>query len=91
MDPITAIRWGAAICVIAASLMVAWGGSARWMAGGFVLFTVASLAWIGAAWWQDEWALLTQNGVLLAVNLWGLGRWSRRAAREGAPAATPAE
>ena len=96
MDPITVIRWGAALCVIAASLMVACGRTARLMAAGFVLFTVASMAWIGAAWWQDEWALLTQNTVLLAINLWGLRRWRRRAAREARPdapaaPATPAE
>ena len=90
MEPLEIVRWGAAICVIAASIMVAVGRPARLVAWGFVLFTVASVAWIGAAAWESKWALLTQNAVLLAVNLWGLVRWTRRA-RDNDMAATPAE
>ena len=82
MELLEIVRWGAALCAIAASLMVAWGEPAKLVAGGFALFTVASLLWIGAAWWEDKWALLVQNGVLLGVNLWGLWRWGRKALGE---------
>ncbi|MEM7710852.1 MAG: hypothetical protein AAF264_08915 [Pseudomonadota bacterium] len=96
MDPLELIRWGAAIFVIAASLMVAWGEPAKLVAWGFVTFTIASILWIGAAWWEGKWALVVQNGALLAVNLWGVFRWFQRVRREGEadrtePAGQPAE
>jgi uncharacterized membrane protein YphA (DoxX/SURF4 family) len=75
---IETIRWGAAICVIAASLMVAWGRPPRLVAWGFALFTLASILWIWAATTEDKPALLIQNGVLLLVNVWGLVRWWQR-------------
>jgi hypothetical protein len=82
MDTLEIVRWAAALLVIAASLMVAWGEPTKLVAFGFWTFTAASIIWIGAAWWEDEWALATQNVVLLAVNLWGVWRWTRRARRE---------
>ena len=78
MDVIELIRWGAALCVIAASLMVAWGDPDRLVAWGFVVFTAASILWITAAGIEGKWALLVQNAVLLGVNLWGVWRWFRR-------------
>jgi hypothetical protein len=86
MDPLEMVRWGAAILVIAASLMVAWGEPARLVAWGFVTFSVASILWIGAALLEAKWALATQNAVLLAVNLWGVMRWFRRVRDEGSTA-----
>ncbi|WGH79473.1 hypothetical protein [Jannaschia ovalis] len=75
MDVLELTRWAAAVATIAAALMVAWGEPPRLVAWGFALFVVASLCWIGASLAQDKPALLIQNGVLLAVNVWGLWRW----------------
>jgi hypothetical protein len=88
MDALELIRWGAAILVIAASIMVAWGDPPRLVAWGFVTFCAASVTWIGAAVYEAKWALMTQNLVLLVVNIWGVRRWFRRAAHvaEDAPA-----
>ncbi|KIT17531.1 hypothetical protein [Jannaschia aquimarina] len=83
MDPVEVTRWGAAICVIAASLMVAWGQPARLVMWGFVVFTVASALWIGAAAIEAKWALVVQNAVLFGVNVWGWVRWAARAREEG--------
>lgn len=91
MDPLEMVRWGAAILVIAASLMVAWGEPARLVAWGFVTFTVASILWIGAAAWEAKWALVIQNAVLLAVNLWGVVRWFRKVPDDAGATAQPAE
>ncbi|MEM7643997.1 MAG: hypothetical protein AAF366_15940 [Pseudomonadota bacterium] len=93
MDPLELIRWGAAILVIAASLMVAWGEPPKLVAWGFVTFSLASILWVGAAWWDGKWALVAQNGVLLLVNLWGVRRWFARVRKENdrSPAAQPAE
>ncbi|MCK0168386.1 hypothetical protein MWU52_12550 [Jannaschia sp. S6380] len=78
MDPLDLVRWAAALCTIAAALMVAWGEPARLVAWGFVLFTVAALLWIGASVADGKADLLAQNVVLLGVNLWGVWRWWRR-------------
>ncbi|CUH13195.1 hypothetical protein JSE7799_00239 [Jannaschia seosinensis] len=78
MDIIEIVRWVAAICVIMAALMVAWGQPVRLVAWGFVIFSLASILWIAAAGIGGKWALLIQNVVLLGVNLWGVWRWFRR-------------
>ena len=80
METVETVRWAAALCVIAASIMVAWGKPPRLVAWGFVLFTVASVAWIGAAAAEDKPTLLVQNAVLLCVNIYGLWNWWRRPA-----------
>jgi uncharacterized membrane protein YphA (DoxX/SURF4 family) len=78
MELVELVRWAAAILTIAAALMVAWGEPARLVAWGFVLFTAAAALWITAAFMDDAWAILAQNLVLLAVNLWGVARWWKR-------------
>jgi uncharacterized membrane protein YphA (DoxX/SURF4 family) len=78
MEPVELVRWAAAILTIAAALMVAWGHPARLVAWGFVLFTAAAILWITASFLDDTWAILAQNVVLLAVNLWGVLRWWKR-------------
>lgn len=75
MEPVELTRWAAAISTIVAASSVAWGSKPRIVAWGFVLFTLASLLWIGAAIATGEMALLSQNAVLLGINLWGLWRW----------------
>ncbi|MGR3493344.1 MAG: hypothetical protein ACU0DW_14935 [Shimia sp.] len=69
------LRWTAAGCTMVASVMVAWGASARMVAWGFVIFTAASLTWITASVIQGLPALLIQNILLLCVNLFGVYRW----------------
>lgn len=78
MEWVEVIRWGAAVCVIVASVLVAWGKTSRIVMWAFVLYTIASVAWIGAAAVQDQPALLVQNAVLLCINLYGLWSWARR-------------
>ncbi|TFL16102.1 hypothetical protein [Jannaschia formosa] len=78
MDLVEWVRWAAAILTIVAALSVAWGEPARLVAWGFVMFTVAAVLWIAAAVVDGKWAILAQNAVLLAVNLWGVWRWWRR-------------
>ncbi len=78
MEALDLVRWAAAISTIVAALIVAWGAPPRLVAGGFVLFTLASLLWIGAALADDAPDLLVQNLVLLGVNLWGVLRWWKR-------------
>ena len=90
MDLGTILQWVAAICVIAASIMVSIGKPKSLVAYAFVLFVVASLAWVWTALERDMPALLAQNGVLLLINLWGLWRWWRRSRAEAAGPA-PAE
>lgn len=78
MDLMETLRWLASVATMLAALCVAWGRPARLVAWGFVLFTLASISWISVATAQDKPALLTQNALLLCVNLWGLVRWWKR-------------
>jgi hypothetical protein len=73
------LRWAASISTIVAALLVAWRGSSRLTAIGFLLFVIASLCWIAASLMGDRDPLLLQNLVLLAINLFGLARWGRAA------------
>lgn len=72
------LRWAAAASTMVASIMVAYGKPNRLVAWGFALFTFASVTWITSSLMQDKPALLSQNVVLLCVNVWGLVRWWRR-------------
>lgn len=78
MDILDYVRWAAALSTIAAAMMVAWGEPAKLVAWGFILFTVASTLWIGAAIADGKIDILIQNGVLFAINLWGVFRWRKR-------------
>jgi hypothetical protein len=82
-----AVEWGASAASITAAVMVACRGAARLTAIAFGLFTLASLGWIAAAAATGQSALLAQNAVLLAINLFGLWRWlrDRRAGSETGP------
>ncbi len=73
------IRWIGAVATIVAAIIVAWGPTAKVMAGGFVLFCIAALSWVYSGIVEDKPALLLQNLVLLAINVLGVWRWSRRA------------
>ena len=89
MDLLTILQWVAAICVIAATVMVSVGRPKSLVAWAFVLYVVASAAWVWTGLVEGMPALLAQNAVLLCINLWGLARWKRRAEADGS--AVPAE
>ncbi|MCB2064399.1 MAG: hypothetical protein KDE25_13325 [Novosphingobium sp.] len=42
---------------------------------GFVLFSIVSLLWIAAGFIQSNMALAFQNGIMLAINLYGVWRY----------------
>ena len=79
MEPIEILRWAAAGLTIVAACLVSFAGSNRLTAWGFVLFVGASLCWIVAGLIEGLPALTAQNAVLLAINLFGVWRWWRRA------------
>lgn len=75
---------------MAAAVIVATNISRRWSGIGFVIFTASSIAWIVGAMLDGENALLSQNLVLLVINVWGVYRYllsgngmRRPAAQEG--------
>lgn len=87
MELNTIVGWIAAISGTAAALMVSLNFGQRITGYGFVIFTVSSVAWILTGWLDGEFALLTQNAVLLGINCLGIYRWlirpARRATLEG--------
>lgn len=69
------IEWGAAICAMAAAVLIA-GDFGRHRTGtGFILFSLVSVLWMAAGYLQSSWALIAQNAILLAINLYGVWRY----------------
>ena len=69
------IEWMAAIGAMAAAVLidVDWG---RHRTGtGFILFAIVSVLWILAGFLQSSMALVAQNGILLAINMYGVWRY----------------
>jgi len=72
------LRWTASLTGIAAALMVSFNAGARVTGYGFVVFVFSSACWILAAWFGDKAALISQNLVLFAINLFGVYRYLLR-------------
>ncbi|MBW4330527.1 hypothetical protein KY084_06515 [Stakelama sp. CBK3Z-3] len=72
---VQAIKWAATASGVLAAFMVSLDLGRRTVGVGFIIFTFSSVAWITAAAMSDDWALGTQNGVLFAINLFGIYRY----------------
>ncbi|MEO7814075.1 MAG: PRC-barrel domain-containing protein [Sphingomicrobium sp.] len=75
------LTWAAPAATIIAALMTASNLGAKITGAGFIVFTVGSLAWIGLGVASGNQALLWQNVVLTALNLFGIWRWLGRQAK----------
>jgi uncharacterized membrane protein YphA (DoxX/SURF4 family) len=69
------LEWFGAIGAIIAAAMIAADLGRRWTGWGFVLFVVVSLAWIASGLGNGTLPIVVQNGLLLAVNLWGVWQY----------------
>ncbi len=74
------LTWAAPAASIIAALMTASNLGAKITGAGFIVFTVGSLAWIGLGVASGNQALLWQNVVFTALNLFGIWRWLGRQA-----------
>lgn len=74
----TYIEWSASISGMIAAFIIAADIGRRATGFGFVLFVFSSIAWIVAALMGEENALMTQNAVLLLINLLGVWRYLLR-------------
>ena len=75
------LTWVAPIATIIAALMTASNLGAKITGTGFIVFTIGSLAWLTLGMMRDDPALLWMNGVLTALNLFGIWRWLGRQAK----------
>ena len=69
------IEWMAAIGAMAAAVLIAadWG---RHRTGtGFILFAIVSVLWMAAGYLDDSPAMIVQNAILLAINMYGVWRY----------------
>ncbi|HWK34886.1 hypothetical protein [Sphingomonas sp.] len=69
------LKWFATGTGILAALMVSLDSGRRVTGWGFVIFVASACAWIAGAVIASDWALTTQNGVLLGINLFGVYRY----------------
>ena len=69
------LKWFATGTGILAALMVSLDSGRRVTGWGFVIFVASAIAWIAGAVIAADWALTTQNGVLLGINLFGVYRY----------------
>ena len=72
---ITVLKWTASLSGIVAALMVSLDSGRRVTGWGFVVFVGSALCWLAGAALSHDWALGTQNVVLLAINLFGVYRY----------------
>lgn len=76
MDTLTTVlKWAASGGGIVAASMVSLDLGRRLTGWGLVLFAVSACAWIGGAAITRDWALGTQNLVLLGIDLYGAYRY----------------
>ena len=80
MDLLTLTNTIAAATTIVAALLVASNYSPKVMVAGFSIFVIASIVWMVAGYLDSKHSLVVQNGVLLAINLFGIYRWLPKAA-----------
>lgn len=78
------LEWFAAVGAILAAGLIAADLGRRVTGWAFVLFVGVSLAWVASGLIHQAWTLVIQNGLLLAVNGWGVWKFllSRRKKRE---------
>ena len=78
------LEWFGAIGAIIAAGLIAADLGRKVTGWAFVLFVAVSLAWIASGLVHGTWSLVAQNGLLLAVNGWGVWQvlLSRRKKRE---------
>ena len=69
------LEWFGALGAIAAAGLIAADIGRRWTGWAFVLFVVVSLAWVVSGTINAAWSLVVQNGLLLAVNGWGVWQY----------------
>ncbi|MCH4892858.1 MULTISPECIES: hypothetical protein [unclassified Sphingomonas] len=69
------LKWFATGTGITAALMVSLDSGRRVTGWGFVIFVVSSIAWISGAALTGDGALITQNAVLFAINVFGVYRY----------------
>ena len=79
---VIALKWIAAGTGIGAATIVALDLSKRYTGWGMVLFCVSAIAWIAGGVLTRDWALGTQNVVLLAIDLIGVYRYFTQAKDE---------
>lgn len=72
------VSWISSLNAIVGALMISLDLGRRTTGFGFVVMTLSSITWIAAALLDAQSVLITQNLVLLAVNLVGVHRWSIR-------------
>lgn len=69
------LKWSASLSGIVAAFMVSFNAGPKITGYGFALFVFSSLCWIAGALLDDENALIAQNTVLFAINLFGVYRY----------------
>jgi hypothetical protein len=72
---VVGLKWFATGATTIAALIVALDLGRRPTGWGFVLFTIGSVAWVAGAVIAQDWPLTTTNGVLFAINLFGVYRY----------------
>ena len=72
---INTLKWIATAATTVAALVVALDLGRRRTGWGFVLFSFGSVAWVAGAVLASDWALTTTNGVLFAINLFGVWQY----------------
>lgn len=69
------LEWFGALGAIVAAGLIAADLGRRVTGWAFVLFVVVSLAWVASGLIHATWPLVAQNGLLLAVNGWGVWQY----------------
>ena len=69
------IEWFGAIGAILSAGLIAADLGRRVTGWAFVLFVIVSIAWIVAGLTSQSMPLVIQNGILLAVNAWGVWQY----------------
>jgi len=75
MEFADAIRWFASISGMIAATLVSLDWGRRDTGWGMVLFCASAVAWITGAVLAHDWALGTQNVVLLGIDVLGVYRY----------------
>lgn len=69
------LSWVAPVATTIAATMTASNLGSRFTGYGFIVFTIGSLGWLGLGLLKADDALLWQNAILTALNLFGVWRW----------------
>jgi hypothetical protein len=78
MDLPTTIKWFASISGMIAATLVSLDWGRRDTGWGMVLFCASAIAWLTGATLTRDWALGTQNLVLLGIDILGVWRYLLR-------------